>query len=109
MEACYYGQLTVVELLRERGATWLARDKAGLSPLHWAVDGGHIDVVQYILNDGMDVSKGLSSDEKSHSVCTKQVDDTDGISNWTPLMRLGKHIVNLCVVNNKAIFSITRR
>lgn len=70
MEACYYGHLTIVELLRERGASWLARDKAGLSPLHWAVDGGHIDVVQYILNDGMDV------------------DDVDGISNWTPLMRL---------------------
>ena len=57
MEACYYGHLTLVELLRERGATWLARDKAGLCPLHWAVDGGHIDVVQYILNDGMDVRK----------------------------------------------------
>ena len=56
MEACYYGHLTIVEILRERGASWLARDKAGLSPLHWAVDGGHIDVVQYILNDGMDVS-----------------------------------------------------
>ena len=56
MEACYYGHLTVVELLKERGASWLSRDKAGLSPLHWAVDGGHIDIVQYILNDGMDVS-----------------------------------------------------
>ena len=56
MEACYYGHLTMVELLKERGASWLSRDKAGLSPLHWAVDGGHIDIVQYILNDGMDVS-----------------------------------------------------
>lgn len=46
----------MVELLKERGASWLSRDKAGLSPLHWAVDGGHIDIVQYILNDGMDVS-----------------------------------------------------
>ncbi|XP_065882950.1 fibronectin type 3 and ankyrin repeat domains protein 1-like [Dysidea avara] len=70
MEACYYGHLSIVELLREKGASWLTRDKGGLSPIHWAVDGGHIDVVQYILNDGMDV------------------DDTDGISKWTPLMRL---------------------
>lgn len=44
-----------MELLREKGASWLARDKGGLSSIHWAVDGGHIDVVQYILNDGMDV------------------------------------------------------
>jgi len=55
MEACYYGHLSIVELLREKGASWLTRDKGGLSPVHWAVDGGHIDVVQYILNDGMDV------------------------------------------------------
>ena len=59
MEACYYGHLTMVELLKERGASWLSRDKAGLSPLHWAVDGGHIDIVQYILNDGMDVCSNI--------------------------------------------------
>jgi len=94
MEACYYGHLTLVELLRERGASWLARDKAGLSPLHWAVDGGHVDVVQYILNDGMDVSNHTAAVtfEKIH--CVKQVDDIDGISHWTPLMRLGRQIVN---------------
>lgn len=49
----------MVELLKERGASWLSRDKAGLSPLHWAVDGGHIDIVQYILNDGMDVCSNI--------------------------------------------------
>ena len=67
MEACYYGNLTMVELLRERGASWLARDKAGLSPLHWAVDGGHIDVVQYILNDGMDVNRPHNQHIKQHA------------------------------------------
>lgn len=71
MEACYYGNLTIVELLRERGASWLARDKAGLSPLHWAVDGGHIDIVQYIINDGMDVSTHTATAfEKIHTCKT---------------------------------------
>ena len=28
----------------------------GFSALHWAVDGGHIDVVQYILGEGVPVS-----------------------------------------------------
>ena len=28
----------------------------GFSALHWAVDGGHIDVVQYILSEGVPVS-----------------------------------------------------
>lgn len=93
MEACYYGHLTIVELLRERGASWLARDKAGLSPLHWAVDGGHIDVVQHILNDGMDVSSDADYAVEKHIL--KQVDDTDGISKWTPLMRLGKHTLKI--------------
>ena len=28
----------------------------GFSALHWAVDGGHIDVVQYALSEGVPVS-----------------------------------------------------
>ena len=30
---------------------------AGFSALHWAVDGGHVDVVQYVLGEGVPVSQ----------------------------------------------------
>ena len=33
----------------------------GFSALHWAVDGGHIDVVQYILSEGVPVSQPMGT------------------------------------------------
>lgn len=56
MEACYYGQLECAKLLVENGGSWLTRDHSGFSALHYAVDGGHVNVVSYILSEGVPVS-----------------------------------------------------
>lgn len=55
MEACYRGHLNVVKRLKESGAAWDVVDAAGHTALTWAVDGGHAEVVSYILKDGFPV------------------------------------------------------
>ncbi|XP_073725763.1 fibronectin type 3 and ankyrin repeat domains 1 protein isoform X3 [Misgurnus anguillicaudatus] len=70
MMACYAGHLDIVRYLRRCGANWQSRDKNGCSPLHWAVDGEHIPVIKYMIQDGC------------------EVDMRDKISYWTPLMRV---------------------
>ena len=56
MEASYRGHLDAVKKLKEFGAQWSPRDNAGMTALHWAVDGGHVNVVEYILQEGVSVS-----------------------------------------------------
>ena len=56
MEASYRGHLDAVKKLKEFGAQWSPRDNAGTTALHWAVDGGHVNVVDYILQEGVSVS-----------------------------------------------------
>lgn len=55
MEACYRGHLSVVRKLKEGGAAWDVKDNAGHSALTWAVDGGHAELVGYILKEGFPV------------------------------------------------------
>lgn len=57
MEACYYGHMECAKLLVQYGASLLARDHSGFSALHYAVDGGHISVINYILSEGVPVSQ----------------------------------------------------
>ena len=82
----------------------------GFSALHWAVDGGHIDVVQYILSEGVPVSHmgTCNTLQMSHTGVVykwvwsgdtrcaqpQQVDDVDSstVSGWTPLMRVGERV-----------------
>ena len=45
-------------------------DKGGSTPLHWAMDGGNLDLIKWMLKDGADVAA------------------TD-INGWTPLLRTG--------------------
>ncbi|KAI5102201.1 fibronectin type 3 and ankyrin repeat domains protein 1 [Silurus meridionalis] len=56
MLACFAGHLDIVMQLRQLGATWQSQDIAGCSPLHWAVDGGHLPVVTYMIQNGCEVS-----------------------------------------------------
>ena len=48
-------------------------DKGGSTPLHWAIDGGNIALIKWMLNDGADV----------HAV---------DINGWTPLLRAGMNM-----------------
>ena len=74
MEACYRGHLEAAKMLVSRGGSWLRRDYSGFSALHYAVDGGHLNVISHIL------SEGVPADDIG--------DNT--LSGWTPLMRTGR-------------------
>lgn len=47
--ACSYGRVSVVAFLVERGADLAAHTRDGQTPLHCAVIGGHLDVVELLL------------------------------------------------------------
>jgi hypothetical protein len=55
MLACYAGHLDVVKYLRRHGASWEARDLGGCTALHWAADGGHCPVIEWMIKDGCEV------------------------------------------------------
>ncbi|XP_067311391.1 fibronectin type 3 and ankyrin repeat domains protein 1-like [Pseudorasbora parva] len=81
MQACYAGHLDTVKYLHNCGSTWQCRDMAGCTPLHWAVDGGHLSVITYMIQDGC------------------EVDVTDKVSLWTPLMRVSAISGNAAVAS----------
>ena len=70
MVAAYYGQEEAMELMHGRGVSWVSRDKNGLTPVHWAADGGHDDLLNWMLKKGA------------------PVDVEDLTNGWTPLMRV---------------------
>ena len=49
MWACGYGEHRVVEFLLAKGIDIAAQDRSGQSGLHWAVIGGHPDIVKLLL------------------------------------------------------------
>lgn len=65
MLACYAGHLDVVKCLRGHGASWKARDLGGCTALHWAADGGHCHVVEWMLKDGCEVRAPVSCEEQA--------------------------------------------
>uniref|UniRef100_A0A8C0HDP0 Fibronectin type III and ankyrin repeat domains 1 n=1 Tax=Chelonoidis abingdonii TaxID=106734 RepID=A0A8C0HDP0_CHEAB len=82
MLACFSGHLDIIKYLREQGASWEVRDLGGCTALHWAVDGGHCEVIEWMINDGC------------------QVDAKDTCLEWTPLMRVS------AVTGNKDVASL---
>ena len=76
--AAYFGVLQAVDLFIERGADVSSTaNPQGMTPLHLAVIGGHLDVVSRLLAAGADVSledkrgrTALSYAEKLHSAAT---------------------------------------
>ena len=59
MLACYAGHLDVVKYLRRHGASWDTRDLGGCTALHWAADGGHCNVIEWMIKDGCEVRIAL--------------------------------------------------
>lgn len=55
MTACFAGHLDIVQYLRSQGASWLSRDFGGCTAMHWATDGGHCDVIEWMIQDGCKV------------------------------------------------------
>lgn len=60
MLAAFAGKLNIIKELHASDASLTLRDKAGLSVLHYAVDGGNTEAVQYFLfqeeNGGVDIN-----------------------------------------------------
>ncbi|XP_060595166.1 fibronectin type 3 and ankyrin repeat domains protein 1-like isoform X2 [Ruditapes philippinarum] len=69
MLACYAGQLECVKILRKYGAKYDDFDRGGSAPIHWAVDGGCVKLLDWMIEDGADVNL------------------RDLNSLWTPLIR----------------------
>lgn len=69
MLAGFAGKLNIIKELRNNGGSYDLRDKAGCTLLHYAVDGGNLDSIQWLLMDGVDVNA------------------KDTTSGWTPLLR----------------------
>ena len=69
MLAAFHGKLHMVKLLRQYEASYLLRDNSGMTALHYAVDGGHCDTIEYMVNDGCPIN------------------EFDAVNRWTPLLR----------------------
>ena len=82
MIACYAGQEEAARLLRQHGALWETRDKNGLTAVHWAADGGHDDLLLWLVRDG------------------GPVDIQDNVNGWTPLMRVA------CLTGNDEVAEV---
>ncbi|KFO21559.1 Fibronectin type 3 and ankyrin repeat domains 1 protein [Fukomys damarensis] len=67
MLACYEGHLDVVKYLRRHGASWDARDLGGCTALHWATDGGHCPVIDWMIKDGCEVDRVTRAQGGPHS------------------------------------------
>jgi len=70
MLACYHGSVRCIDVLLKYGASWSIKDKSGSAPFHCAIDGGHMSVIERILQE------------------CENVDEPDDRSGWSPLMRL---------------------
>ncbi|KAI4882549.1 hypothetical protein NFI96_034482 [Prochilodus magdalenae] len=81
MLACFAGHLDIVKYLRKYRATWQSRDMGGCTPLHWAADGGHLPVIEFMIQDGC------------------ELDARDTVSHWTPLMRVSALSGNAAVAS----------
>lgn len=55
MLSCFAGHLDVVRRLLSHGASWEKKDLGGSTALHWAVDGGLKEIVQWAVMDGCKV------------------------------------------------------
>ena len=69
MLAAFYGKLQMVKILRQYEASYELRDNSGMTALHYAVDGGNCETIEYMIADGA------------------RIDDVDTINGWTPLLR----------------------
>lgn len=69
MMAAFFGKLSLVKLLKHFHASYNLRDNSGMTALHYAIDGGDIDTINYMLQTGADVNA---------------VDIQNG---WSPLIR----------------------
>ena len=54
MLAAFSGKLKIIQELRSNGASYDKYDRSGSYVIHYAVDGGNVDSLQWMLLDGID-------------------------------------------------------
>jgi ankyrin repeat protein len=65
----FSGKLELIRELRKHQASYEIRDKSGMSALHYAVDGGSTEVVEWMIKDGADPNdKELSNGVKKFTL-----------------------------------------
>jgi ankyrin repeat protein len=69
MLAAFYGKLHLVKALRQFDASYSKRDNSGMAAIHYAIDGGNCDTIEYMVMDGADIN------------------EIDTVNGWTPLLR----------------------
>ncbi|GAB1603886.1 hypothetical protein Ahia01_000669900, partial [Argonauta hians] len=86
------GQLSAVKMLINNSALCHDFDLGGSSPLHYAVDNGRCELIEWIIKNGADVNI------------------RDKVTGWTPLIRCaslsGKKMVALTLIRNGANVNI---
>lgn len=50
------GNMNIVKILIDNGASLNPQDYQGFTPIHWAASKGHLDVVQTLINNGADIN-----------------------------------------------------
>ncbi|KAI9018012.1 ankyrin repeat-containing domain protein [Phycomyces nitens] len=88
--AAYQGKLFIVKSLLEKTDGLNSKDEDGRTALHWAASGGHVDVVQFLLEKGALTLR----DEVIHDIITiffniyiyGYCNTLYPQSGWTPLM-----------------------
>jgi ankyrin repeat protein len=78
MLAAFAGKIEPCKELRYHGAQYNIRDKGGSTALHWALDSRNLELIEWMLDDGADISV------------------TD-FNDWTPLLRVGMSLLTIIV------------
>ncbi len=68
MIAAFYGRINFIRELRSSSASYELKDIAGMTPVFYAIDGGHQSALEWMLNDGADAN-------------------VVAFNGWTPLLR----------------------
>jgi ankyrin repeat protein len=69
MYAAFSGKVKIIQRLKYGGGSYEKCDKSGSFVIHYAIDGGNLDCIQWLLVDGVDVNT------------------RDASFGWTPLIR----------------------
>ena len=90
MLAAYARQTKCVKELRYFGARYDFQDRGGSTALHWAMDGGNVELIDWMVEDGADIN------------CT----DYNG---WTPLLRIGtsRHAIYDAAITSRHVNCLT--
>ncbi len=91
MIAAFYGRIDFIRELRKHNASYELTDISGMTPVFYAIDGGHLEALEYMLEDGVSVNQVA-------------------LNGWTPLLRAASvnsspHIAT-CLIKHGASIDI---